>query len=176
MPKRLDDRLELLGPDEIRRWRENVPPGHTRHAYTFRGPGGRDDPDELIPRLSPDEGYVDGDSATLSLDPLPGGIEDARKATETFVGMMLEWARSPVHAKHRLERAKVLKATSPLQFSHISEEDLADQLADIAIEKAKEAVARTYRMNGWDKGVDLGRTTSPANATPVLLPGQRGRG
>lgn len=171
----LDDRLELLGPDEIRRWRENPPPGHTRHAYAFRGPGGRDDPDQLIPRLSPDEGMVDGNNVTLGVDPLPGDIEEARKATETFVQMMLDWARSPAHAQHRLDRAKILKATSPLQFSHISEEDLADQLAEIAVEKAKEAVARTYRMNGWDKGVDLDRTTSPANATPVLLPGQTGK-
>lgn len=170
------ERTHLLGPDEIRRWRENVPPGHTRRAFVFRGPGGRNDPDQPIPALSPDEGVVVGDSVHLDTPELEKGIRDGRDTTERFVKMLLEWARSPRHEEHRLARARILKATSPMQFSHMTEQQLADELAEIAVEKAKEAVARTYRMRGWDRGVDLDRTTGPATPAPVLLPGQTRKG
>lgn len=125
--------------------------------------------------LTGDDRLEDGD-AVVALPPRPAGILDAREATHQYLGMILNWAKK--HPEFMLERARILKATSPLQFSHMSDEELAGSLlATIAEEKAKAAVEHAYKANGWVKPltVEWEASGAPRPTQAVLLPGQEGR-
>lgn len=143
----------VMGSTDIARWRASRRPGRTRFvAPPALRPGGRDDPDEPLSPLS-DLDVVVGDSVSVAAPPLPGGVEDPRRATERFMGMIAGWARA--HPEFMLERARLLKETSPLQFAHMTDRQLADELTRIVEEKAKQGVERVYNRNGWSRRLDL---------------------
>lgn len=145
--------IVMLGSTDIARWRASRRPGHTRFvAPPALRPGGRDDPDEPLASFGPDD-VVDGDTVRVSAPASPGGVEDPRRATERYMGMIAGWARS--HPERMLERAQWLKQTSPLQFAHMTDRQLADELTRIIEEKAKAAVELTYKRRGWSRRLDL---------------------
>lgn len=163
----------VMGSTDIARWRASRKPGHTRFAPPpALRPGGRDDPDEpLSPPTEMD--VVEGDSVSVAPPPLPGGVEDPRRATERFAVMVAGWARS--HPEFMLERARFLKQTSPLQFAHMSDRQLATELTRIVEEKAKEGVERVYNRNGWSKRLDMDLVpTGESNYAPASLLVRRG--
>lgn len=118
---------------------------------------------------------VDG-TVEVPLAPLEPGILDARAAVDKFLGMILRWAKE--NPQFMLERARILKATSPLQFSHMTDEQVAGSLlTEIATRKAQEGVESVYKRRGWVRTpyADLVAERTPRPSEPVLLPGQQGK-
>lgn len=116
------------------------------------------------------------ETAEVPLAPLEPGIMDARAAVDKFLGMILRWCKE--NPQFLLERARILKATSPLQFSHMTDEQLAGSLlTEIATRKAQEGVERVYKQRGWARApyADAVANQAPRPAGAVLLPGQQGR-
>ncbi len=166
--------VEWISQDELRQWRQNVPDGHTRHAYEFKGPGGREDPDATPAPLASAEGAVEGETVFMQPKPLEPGVEQGRRVVARYGLMLANWART--NREFFMSRAKLLRATSPMQFSHVTDDQLADQLASMVEEKAKAAAERVYRQRGWTKPELLGMARErPSTAKELLLPGQKGR-
>jgi hypothetical protein len=178
------DRLIPMDAEAIREWRRNIPEGHSRHAYEFKSPGrggvNRDnpvhDPDQSPELMDPERG--------MDLDPLPEGRATPLEARDELERRVLAWVRSvKTPAQKRMlreivqQRVELLKATSPIQFSHIDSASLEDQLIATLKAKAQEGVERVYTRRGWVKphDFDLVGSAAPATAEKVLLPGQKGR-
>jgi hypothetical protein len=180
----MGDMIIPMDAEAIREWRANRKPGHTRHAYEFKGPGrgGVDranpvhDPDQTPEQMDPDRG--------MDLPPLPGGIAEERWTRDEFERRVLAWVRSAKtpEEKRRIReivqhRVGILKATSPLQFSHIDDKSLEEQLIATLKAKSQAAVERVYKERGWAgrQNLDLIRSERPADGGKMLLPGQTGR-
>lgn len=172
---RIDD-VVPLDQNEIADWRRSKPEGATRTVGpAFQRPGGLADPEEATSPLTANDRY-DGSNVSVALDPLPKGRLEPRAAVEEYCRRVMTWAKS--NRQFFAARARVLRQASPLQFSHLTDDQLADQLYSMVIEKAKAGVERTYAENGWlkPKDFDIHYGDAPANGGALLLPGQKGRG
>jgi len=172
---RIDD-MEMLDEEGIRQWRRSKPDGATRFVGpAFPRPGGLDDPDEPLNPLSDGDSY-DGSNVSLRVEPGTKGRLTPREAVEAYTKLLLKWAKAD--RAWYLHRARILRTTAPLQFAHLTDDQLADALYNTVVEKARAGVERTYKMNGWVRPGDLDRQRSvrPANGGAILLPGQKGRG
>lgn len=158
----------VMGSTDIARWRSSTRPGHTRFvAPPALRPGGRGEPDERLSPVGAGD-MVDGDSVRPAVPSLGGGIEEPRRATERYMGMIAGWARA--HPEFMLERARYLKQESPLQFAHMTDIQLAAELTRIVEEKAKAAVELTYNRRGWSRKLDLDLVpTGDRNYAPASL-------
>jgi hypothetical protein len=178
------DRIIPMDAEAIREWRENLPDGHSRKAYEFMGPGrggvNRDDPvhdpDQSPEPLDPDRGF--------DLEPLPKGIRAPLETIDEMEQRVLNWVRSAKthEEKERIReivqhRVGIIRATSPNQNTHISDEDLESMLIRHLKAKARAATERVYNRRGWAKpqDFDLVRSAAPATEAKLLLPGQQGR-
>jgi len=168
MPIRVVD-VEPMTSDDLTYWRANVPEGRTRSVGpAFSSWGGRGDPDQTAPTA---DRYEEG-VAVVDLPALPAKRPEGRELTEVVAARFLDWARDGKRDWF-LGRAKMLKATSPLQFSHLSDAQLAAQLHAVVLEKARVAVERNAARHGWYRRADLDLQTSGVAAQPIYLPGQK---
>ena len=142
-----------LTQEELQAWRKRQLPGHTRHAYELHDIGGRSRPEPL----TEDEGIVGPNGTVLIKKPSrPVKQLDPRRAREVYEQNLRKWLESDRNLY--LEKARLLKTTSPMQFSHMTDEQLAQSIYDKVIEeKAKLAVQRVYNRRGWTKPQELRR-------------------
>jgi hypothetical protein len=120
----------------------------------------------------------------MDLDPLPKGIADPLETIDELERRVLAWVRSvKTPAQKRLlreivqERVALIRATSPNQNTHVSDEDFEAGLIRHLKAKSQAATERVYNRNGWSgrHDFDLDRSAAPANDVKLLLPGQTGR-
>ena len=103
----------------------------------------------------------------------------AREAMDQYIAQLYGWMHQS--RETYLDRARWLKASSPLQFSHLTEDQLAQLVADgfahrLIRAKAEAAVQRNLERMGWNNVVDLDKLGgNTVDAEPVMLPGQVGR-
>jgi hypothetical protein len=175
------EEMEPMTAEEIRRHRLTRPPeGHQREGFSFARMGGLDDPDEELALPGPDD-VVEGNAVQLAPRPLGEPLR-GRELFEAVKQHYLNWCRE--NRQFFRQRAAMLKATSPLQFSHMTQQQLEDYLTSDAFlnqaaeEKAKAACARAAKVFGWDEAqiLDLVPTGHKVDERPkILLPGQEGR-
>lgn len=181
--RRLDDlpkgvTVEFVDNDRVKAWRKTerdaVARGRRRDAIV-----GMVDPNT---QTRPEQVPVDQDDtgAYRVRDSRPEVRRvEPRELIEDYQAKLMAWARADKQLF--LGRARLLRETSPLQFSHLTDEQLAEQLqdhmlAELAREKARAAVERNAHRLGFDRAVDLSTLRTPAApAAPVYLPGQAGR-
>lgn len=146
--------VQPLTSTELHEWRKRQLPGHTRKAYELHELGGMKQPETL----TDDEGLVGPDGRTVLINK-PNKrkqIVDPRRAKEMYELNLRKWLEADRGLY--LQKARLLKTTSPLQFSHMSDEQLAQSIYDKVIEeKAKLAVERVYNMRKWTKPQELTR-------------------
>jgi len=180
MALRVEDMAPMTAEDIARHRRSRPEPGHSRDAFVFPRMGGLDDADEpLVPPTADD--VVDGDSVQLAPKPLGVPLR-GRDLYQAVFRHYLTWCRQ--NREFFKQRAAMLKATSPLQFGHLTQAQLEDwltsdeMLTQVCDEKAKAACAHAAKTFGWDEPQRLDLVSTPhrvAERPKVLLPGQVGR-
>jgi len=140
-----------LTSEELQAWRRRQLPGHTRHAYELHDIGGRPKADPL----TEEDGIVGPNGSVIIKKPsTPVKKLDPRRAREIYEHNLRKWLEADRNLY--LDKARLLKTTSPLQFSHMSDEQLAQSIYDKVIEeKAKLAVQRVYNMRGWARPQEI---------------------
>lgn len=168
--------VKVLDQTEIKAWRDNKPDDAERvTGPRFMSWGGRDDPTD--PLDDPDA--YEGTTAIVEMDD-PDPTPSIRVLRDSYLQRLLDWYRRDTDGALALERAKVLRQMSPLQFSHLTDDQLAEMLSDhlvheIARMKAERAVANFAQKTGlWDE-VELSWVGSGEEQKPIYLPGQVGR-
>jgi hypothetical protein len=169
--------VETVDNDALKRWRRGESAarrkGRRRTAIV-----GMADPNDATRGKSEPVVQDDAGGYRLSREPDPIRKAEPRELIEDYQAKLMAWATAD--KAMYLSRARMLRETSPLQFSHLTDEQLAEQLqhhmlAELAREKARAAVERNAHRLGFDGAMDLSLVGAGKQTGPVYLPGQTGR-
>lgn len=132
------DIWQPISKEEVTAWRRDLPKGWTREDAPYI----RD-----IPTVD-----SDGDTAAIPIE--NGGSRghlEARDTIDRIVSDIIEWAHSDPETL--IPKVQAMKRAGGL--AHLSDEDAARQLHDLAVKLAADSAERVYKSHGWDQGVTL---------------------
>lgn len=96
----------------------------------------------------------DGDQVTIKTQPV-NTIQEAapaREVAEDIYGMMWNWAQGS--RENFAVMAKIVKASNPASFGHLTDTELAVKIEQHARDAARKATEKLYR-DKWDRGNNL---------------------
>lgn len=84
----------------------------------------------------------------------PGNTEAPRVVAEDVYGMIWKSAQKSPEAYALF--AKVVRHNNPLEFSHLSDDELATKIEQHAKDAARAATEKVYKDKKWDRGNVIG--------------------
>jgi hypothetical protein len=128
-----------VSADDVKRWRSNLPAGWRRETSTIRS-------------NAPTAHAVDGDTAFLEPPAQPKPME-GRAAVDAVARDLLEWVKAGKDSEAVKAKVRQVKAAGGLQ--HLSDDEAAQQLVDLAVKMARESVERVYAREGRNRPVSI---------------------
>lgn len=129
----MSDLWRPIGRAAVKAWRKNLPKGWRREDAPYV----RD-----LPAVQ-----SEGDVATVDTD-TPVGQYEARETIDRLVADIIQWAQSD--PKTLIPKVQQMKKAGGL--SHLTDEEAARQLHDLAVKLAADSTERVYKQRGWDDG------------------------
>jgi len=65
---------------------------------------------------------------------------------------ILQWVKDSPSPEVAKQRAKFIRGTNPQQFAHLSDDQIVEQIGEVAKAMARESAEEVYAQRGWDRG------------------------